>query len=412
MSSRNALAGRTALLAAALLLIAPAPPVAAQGKRDLPRNHPSSCPYCQGDPELMRPAGLASHGGFEFGTTDTTGVDRLLGVCDIKWIETEHFELGFALGSHRVRQEEKKKIRAELTELAEFFPAIKPKTKILDPWLRTHLYAKRLEKVWDRFLELMQVTEDQFPAEDAPPWNLEGKYMGIGPYAGQDGKFEVLILPSEAASVLFLKDQFGLLIKRTQRWNVVDRDSLILIIHTQQGTLKNDGALHGHLAFNQTINLLDGYKHYSYDTQIWIREGLAHFVEREINPRFNTFDSSEGAVAEMTRKENWEPEVLKLIRKGEAKRMAQLLTLKDYAELELEHHYTTWSMIDYLVRSNPDGFACLNDRLHGITDERGYADGSNLNERHRDAFRDCLGLSYAEFDQAWAAWCLENYSGQ
>ena len=392
----------TAVLAT---LVALALPLAAQRKND-----PSECPYCGGDPELMEKAGLVSHGGFEFGKGETKDIDRLLATSDIRWIESRHFELGFALGSHKVKQEEKKKIRAELGRLAEVLPEVDPKKKILDPWLRSHLYAQRLEDTWDRFLEIMQLEEDDFP--ESGPWNMQGKYMGEGPYVGQKGKFEVLLLPSEASSVMYLKNQFGLLIKLTQRWNLIDRDTISVTIHTDQGGLRDDQALHGHLVFNQTINLLDGYKHYSYDTPIWIREGLAHYVEREINPKFNTFDSSEGAVAEVTRKSKWQPEVRKLVQRDKAPRMAALIALKGYAELELEHHFTTWSMIDYLLQTNHDGFACLNDRLHGVMNEQGIPDGSNISDVHRAAFKECLGMSYAQFDAAWREWVIATYSSQ
>lgn len=219
----------------------------------------------------------------------------------------------------------------------------------------------------------------------------------------------MLLLPSEAAGTQFLREQFGLLTKLSQRWNVTNRDSLVLVVHTGQGDLKEDGAMHGHVAFNLAINLLDGYKHYSYDTPIWIREGLGHFIEREINPKFNTFDSSEGAVAAMTRKEKWEPEVRKMIAAGTQLRMAELMTLKDYAGLTLNHHYTTWSMTDFLVRAKPDAYAAFNARLHGITNKAHIGDGSNMSDVHRTAFQECLGMSYTEFDAAWAKWVEETY---
>jgi hypothetical protein len=132
-------------------------------------------------------------------------------------------------------------------------------------------------------------------------------------------------------------------------------------------------------------------------------------IEREINPKFNTFDSSEGAVAAMTRKEKWEPEVRKMIAASQQISMAQLLTLKDYAGLTLNHHYTTWSMVDYLMRTNPQGFAALNDRLHGRTNKGNLSDGSQMADAHREAFQECLKMTYAEFDAAWAKWVDETY---
>jgi len=393
------------LLAGLLVLIghAGAAPAAFQK-----RNDPASCPYCKNDPELLKQAGLVSHGGFEFGINDTAQIDALLATSDIRWLESAHFQLGFALSPHKLKDDEKKKVRAELEKLALVLPEVDPRVKVLDPWLRTHLYAQRCEEVYARFSEIMQVKDSDFP-KGGTPWNGQGKYMGEGPYLGQNGKYEVLLLPSEAAGTQFLREQFGLLTKLSQRWNVTNRDSLVLVVHTGQGDLKEDGAMHGHVAFNLAINLLDGYKHYSYDTPIWIREGLGHLIEREINPKFNTFDSSEGAVAAMTRKEKWEPEVRKMVQAGQQIRMAQLLALKDYAGLTLNHHYTTWSITDYLVRTKPDAYAALNARLHGITNQHNIGDGSNMPDVHRTAFQECIGMSYTEFDAAWAKWVEETY---
>jgi hypothetical protein len=389
---------------AAVLAWTAAPARAAQKKND-----PATCPYCKGDPEVMGKAGLVSHGGFEFGINDTNQVDALLAVCDIRWVESTHFQIGVALGPYKIKEEEKKAIRAELERLARVLPNVETKPKVLDPWIRVHLYAQRCEEVYARFSELMQVKDTDFPPEGSNPWNGRGKYMGEGPYVGQKGKYEVLLLPSEASGMQYLREQFGLTTRLTQRWNLPGRDTLSLTVHTGQGGLKEDPAMHGHVAFNLAINLLDGLKHYSYDTPIWIREGLAHLIEREINPKYNTFDSSEGAVAEMTKKEKWEPEVKKLIAANQHISLAQLMTLKDYAGLTLKHHYTTWSMTDFLVKTNPNGYACLNDRLHGRTNKANLADGSNMLDAHREAFQECLGMNYSQFEAAWIKWVDETY---
>jgi hypothetical protein len=377
-------------------------------------NDPSQCPYCHGDPALMEKAGIVSHGGFVFGKGEPTPkLDGLLATCDIKWIETAHFELGFALGPHKVKQEEKEKVRAELARLQLALPEVDPKAKSLDPWLRSHLYAQRLEDHWRRWLEIFQVEEKDFP-RDNKPWDLKGKYMGNGPYLGQGGKYEVMIVPSEANLVTYVQSQFGVVTKKTQRWNKPELDTLSVTIHTSNdnNNLREDEALHGHLVFNLAINLLDGYKHYSYDTPIWIREGLAHLMEREINEKFNSFDSAEGGVAETSRKAKWEPEVRKLVAGGDAPRMAELLTMKEYSDLTLARHYSTWSMVQFLIRTKPEGWAKFNDALHGITDRQGLSDSENLLEVHREKFKEHLGFTYAEFDTAWREWVMANYSGQ
>jgi len=396
---------------ALLALIACAFAGIADSARAQRKNDPKECPYCHGDPTWMAKAGIVSHGGFEFGSTDTAKVDALLATNDIRWIESKHFELGFAMGPQKVKQEEKAKIRGELARLSTVLDGIDVKMAMLDPWLRSHLYAQRLEDMYQRFLELMQVKDSDFP-DGTKLYDMQGKYMGSGPFLGEKTKYEVLVVPTEASLSSYLQTHFGLLTKKTQRWNLPDRDAMSVTINGGDDNTREDEALHGHLAFNVTINLLDGFKHYSYDTPIWIREGLAHFTEREITKKYNSFDSSEGGIAETTRKERWEPEVRKLVASEKQPRMAELIGMKDYNELTLPRHYATWSMVDYLIKTNPTGFAKFNDALHGILNAKGIPDSSNLPDVHREKFKEFLGATYAEFDVKWAEWVLVNYGAQ
>lgn len=370
-----------------------------------PKNDPETCPYCANDPELMAAAGIVSHGGFEFGRTDTDGIDDLMASNDIRWIETPHFEIGFGGPPYKPKAKERKALTAELTELAKALPEIKPKTRTLDPWLRAHMYAARSEQIWDRFLEIMQVEESDFP-DGTTLWDGTGEYRGEGPYLGQKGKYELLILPGEGDLVAYIRDQYGLTTNLTSRWNNIERDSIVVTMHLADGDLKKDTALHGHVAFNLAHNLLDGFEHYSYDTPIWIHEGLAHYFEREVSPLYNSFDGSEGGIPIRTNEDDWEGEAEDLARSGEASRMAQLMRLQTYSDMSLEDHFTTWSMVKFLIEEHPDFFAGLNKELHGRMDASGVVDSQNLGDVHREYFKEHLGMSYIQFDQAWRNWVL------
>jgi hypothetical protein len=392
------------VLALGLLAALAGPAPAQKGKG--PRNDPANCPWCHGDPALMAAAGIVSHGGFEFGARDTPWVDAFFGGRDVYWIESAHFEIGLCVGVHKIEPDEAKKVRAELAELAQVLPDVDPKTRVLEPFMRAHLYALRVEKSWKRFLELMQVEEGDFP-DGRSVWLLGTPYRGEGPYVGQKGKFELLVLPTASDQVRFLVEQFGLTMRRTQRWNVIDRSSLIVVTNLAENELTSDERIHGHVVFNLAINLLDGYEHYSYDTPRWLLEGLGHFMEREINPRFNTFDASEGSVGVRVNKENWDAEVKQLIASGKAPRVAELTALRTYAEFELRHHYACWSMTKFMVTTDPAGYACLNAALHGRKSPDGMPDSEDLSGVQREAFGDCLGMSYAQFDEAWRTWATQ-----
>ena len=390
------------MLAAWVLALA-GPLAGAQGKNP---GDPANCPWCHNQPGLLKAAGLENHGPFPFGKYDTAKVKELLPEVDVRWVETEHFRIGFALGPHKVKLDEKKKILAELTRLKEALPEVKAETQILDPWMRTHLYAQRCEDFYKHFIELFRLGDKKFKGSAG---GQGAGYAGEGPYLGMKEKYEFLVTPSEAAHVEYLLANAGLSIRRSQRWHFIERGALATLCHAQEGRLRTDQALHGHLAFNLAHNLLDGLNHYSYDTPVWYHEGLAHYMEREVDPNYNSFDSGEGASADQTSKSDWRPEVLKLISTDKAPRLAELLALPSYAELKLPHHFTTWSMVDFLIQEKPAEFANFIWTMKSSYDEKGLPTGSKLTEWHRKTFKECFGWSYPEFDEAWRTWAREAY---
>ena len=388
-----------------------AAPLLAQKKPKVPRNHPDACPYCKNDPEVMKAAGIVSHGGFEVARKSTEEAAGVVGGAEIYWIETTNFKVGLALGPIKVRQEEKAKIRAECAHLAETLEDVPLKPKTLDPWLRAHLYAVRLEKVYSDMLEFLDADQSKFP-EPGTVWNMVGEYWGEGPYMGPKGKLEIMLWPSEGFHSQWLKENFGLLTKKSQRWHIIDTGSLQFSGHTDQGSLSVDEALHGHVVFNVSIMLVNSYKHYSYDMPVWLLEGIGHYMERKLNPKYNTFDSGEGGMAAGTRKEKWEPEVRKLVAKEEAPSLSALVRMSNFAELNLDHHFATWSMVDYLVQAHPGFLPEYIRRISDLRNEELIPDGSTLGEEQRASFKEDLKLSYLQFDRAWADWVMENYSSK
>ena len=390
------------LMALALLVAAPA---AAQRKK---ANDPTECPYCHGDPALMKAAGIVSHGPFPFGKSDSTKVDALLVTSEIRWIETDFFRIGFGLREYQVKPEDKKKYVAELTRLKQVLPEVKPDTSVLDPWLRAHVFAQRGHEILDKFVGLINGKEVQ-PASGSAGGRWAGSYTGFGPYLGMKDKYEWLVTSTEAAHTTFLTENFGQQLKVAHREHIIARGVLGYYCHAMEGQLRDDGALYGNLAFNLTHNFLDGLQHYSYDTPVWFHEGLAHWMERELNPRYNTFDSGEGGVADMTRKENWKPEVQKLIAESDCPHVAEMMGLKSYAEFKLPHHFATWSMIDFLIRTQPQNFGKFVWVLKSNVDAKGIQTGAGLPDYFRAKFKEHFGFNYPEFEEAWRAWVKVAY---
>jgi hypothetical protein len=64
-------------------------------------------------------------------------------------------------------------------------------------------------------------------------------------------------------------------------------------------------------------------------------------------------------------------------------------------------------MTVFLIQEHGAGYACLNSTLHGMKDSQGMPDATGIADRTRTAFQECLGMSYAEFDEAWRAWAVD-----
>jgi hypothetical protein len=399
------------LLSALVLMGILAAPATAQKKlfKDLPVNHPKQCPYCGGDPKRMEAAGIISHGGFEFAKGTTATVDQDFEGFDIFWIETEHFKLGLELKPYKIPQKEKDKLEAELAELRKVMPEIPGKVRVLDPWLRSHIFAARVQSLYKDLVSLLGVEDAPFPKTAVTTFDPAKPYWGLGPHLGMKKQHELLVIRNMNNCSGWLRSTFGLLTKSAQRWHIIDRGVLIVITHLEQGKLRVDEALHGHVVFNLVHNLLNGYKYYSYDKPLWLMEGLAHWFERRITTKYNTFDGGEGASASITRKENWEPPTRQLVSSGDSSSMGKLMRINGFGEFELPEHFTTWSMVDYLQKRDPRLIGDLLGEVSGLLNDEFMPNGGRVNDVTREFFKERLSMTMVGFERAWQAWVLETY---
>lgn len=106
-----------------------------------------------------------------------------------------------------------------------------------------------------------------------------------------------MLFEKEGSFNTYMKTYLGRDSHFGQRWHCKDVGCILFTIATEcdEGRHKDDTALHGSVAFNVSQNLLDGFRHYSYDMPVWLREGLGHWFERRVSPRFNSFDQNEGS---------------------------------------------------------------------------------------------------------------------
>lgn len=377
-------------------------------------------PYTRDTAKFMEAAGYVTLGPMPFGQrgaeeVSSADIEAHLSYAQIIWVETAHFRIGSTLPRWKVPNdlETRNKIRAELERLHEKLPAVDPKTRILDPWLRLHLFAQRLEDTYAAFQELLGVTDQDFPGVGEPIVITPGKrYMGYGPYLGMKDKYLVFLTETEGTYADYLKNFVGRNSRFGQRWHFKDVGSLFYGVSTESkpGRLKHDTALHCNVVFSATINLLDGFRHFSYHLPVWIREGLGHWFERNISPKWNTFDQDEGSPLDIKNTWKWQPYTVALIPKEKKYApFSEAYTWRSYGDIKFDDHVALWSRVDFMIAQGQDKFAQFIFGIKGRVDENWQVDQNDLVGATREALRDAYKLNPLTLDDEWKKWVMATY---
>ena len=377
-------------------------------------------PYTRHDPEAMETAGYVSLGRMDWGDDhDTRGIEQVLGAVQVLWVETAHFRIGSSLPELKITKEEKVKLQEELKRLKKRVPRVKDRTRVLDRWLRLHLYAQRLEELYAEFSELLGVTDTDFPADAATAAARDPAqpFMGNGPYLGRPDKFAVLLLEK--------KSSLGRYSKRYGQGQPTDGSSpLSLGFHGRgslgfvttaeffRGRFEADAALHGHLFWNVTNMLLNGFKDYYHTTPRWLAEGLGHCFAREVAEDFPTFSQINEPMSIVLEEDDWGAKVRSRVRVDFYPPAKELMRWKRGVPLEFANHLMMWSRVDYLRQAEPEGFRRFVHALKApIPVEPGRSPTlEEIFERQEIALKEALGYDAAGFDKAWAKWVLKNYN--
>lgn len=379
-------------------------------------------PYTRNEPEALARAGYVRFAPFPFGTqgpqeVQTSDIDAALPYVQILWIETEHFKIGTNLPAFTVPMdaETRAKVRGELERLAEKLPRINVRARRLDPWLRAHLFAQRVEDVYAEFCRLAGVRDEDFPQEpDKLVIHPGATYMGQGPYLGMKRKFLLLLFEKETPFVQYMRGYLGRDSRFGQRWHFKDISSLLYTVATEcdDGRLKHDTALHCNVAFNLAQNLLDGFRFYSYDLPVWIREGLGHWFERNVDPKWNSFDQTEGSPADMRNTWKWEPYTRNLLISGKYAPFAEAYGWRDFGSITFNDHVAIWSRVDFMMAQGPERWRAFLFEIKGRVTKDWLPDQDDLVGATRSAMQNAYGISVLQFDEKWAEWVREHYATQ
>jgi hypothetical protein len=381
-------------------------------------------PYTKNKPELMEKAGYVSFGPFPFGNLAdkpvvSSDIDASIEFVQILWTETKHFRIGTNLPAWPVPldPETRAKIRGELEELAEKLPGINTKVRTLDPWLRAHLIAHRMEKLYAETQQLWGVKDEDFPQDPTKVFATPGaRYMGYGPYMGMKDKFLVLVFEKLGSFQIYMKKFLGRESKHPQRWHFKESSSLLLTMSTEneQFPRKHDTALHCSLAFNVSQNLMDGFRYYNYDLPVWIRESYGHWNDRKISPLWSNFDQNEGSLADIKTVTKWEVYCRNLITKpGDFSPFAEVFQWRDFGKIKFNDHVAIWSRMQWLQTMGPEKWQKFLMAIKGRVDPKTWSpDQTDIVGACRVALQEAYGMSVLELDSKWIEWVKATYPVQ
>ena len=374
-------------------------------------------PYTENEPAAMKAAGILRFGNFAWGDEHgTSSVEETLGDTNLLWIETAHFRIASTLGEYSIpnNQRQKKKIRAELEELAKKIPNLNPRRiRTLDAWLRLHLWAMRLEKTYAAVSAILQIEDSNFPQKKGVL--VSGKYMGEGPFLGMPEKFTLFIAEKESTLGRYSSRYCPPFLGGPKRHLFQKFGSMMFGTAEEfaNGLLKDDTQMHCHVVASIVHNLVDCYRFYWYSLPVWIPEGLAHHFVRQIEPRFNQFTS----VKEYSPNDgdNWEWEERIRARVGHHffPTFSKLMRWTGHSDRKVADHMMMWSRVDYLVQEKPDSFASFLDSMTGLVPGKGQLPASEeILALQEKSFLEAFGTSPESFDEQWATWVKKNYKAK
>ena len=384
------------------LTLAPAL-VAAQDGRD-PR--PEVDPYTEGEEKALKKAGYEGFGPFLWaGDVTTEVVEETLGGVPILWVETANFKIGSSLDGYDLSGDvaERKAVRKELERLRKRVPGVKTKTRTLDPWLRLHLYAMRLEELLADFMEAFDLDASEFP----------GKDMGSGPYLGLRDKFCVLLVEKSSSLARYTSAYCDRTIESSYRYYLPQTDSMFfgLAFENLTGSYATELGCWYATAFQVVENFSNGTAGYTQPLPLWWSIGIGRWFARRIDPRFLLFIGDQGTAIRGDDDADWEPKVRARVEHELYPTIEEMFTWTDWQELDFTQHMMLWSRVDFLMRQGPKKARNVLLGMSGpMTWTLDRPREEAFGEEFQRAFHGATGYSPADFDATWAEWVLKEYS--
>ena len=376
-------------------------------------------PYTKGQAEELERAGYVSFGPFTFAEgIKTLDVEETLGNAQVLWVETAHFKLGSTLATYKCPSDthEEQRLREEIGRLIKKLPRVHRDPGKLDPWLRLHLYAQRLEEQYADFEARFGLHDEDFAAKGKPASPADSPAsgsMGPGPYLGQELKFTVLLTEKSSQVARFAKRY---IVGGDVAYYRAPLPGGTRFLGTSAQAVRSigtelDSALHALVATELACNLCDGFRGAQYDRPLWFDHGLGLFYGRMVEERWSVHVPRVSTEAD-DESWHWEPRIRGLVSNAYVTKWDEMLGWQDIAKLEASQHMCAWSRVAWLMSLEKGD---LHGFLMGVSEplKPGLSAVEEQNvrlEQQKTALQAAFGKSPSELDEAWRKWVLRKYA--
>lgn len=378
-------------------------------------------PYTKNKPAAMKRAGILNYGPFMLEEDHgTDAVHKKFPEAKFLWLETEHFRIGSSLKSQAIPtgSDAKRRIQAELKLLKKRLPRVKPKTKVLDRWLRIHLFAMRLEQVHADFLkQIIQRRSQEFPSLDKVSADeKDPRYMGRGPHLGMPQKPILLLFAKESnlmryaklASIQVDERNPHPIFKLTRSGSLLFGTSAEIITHQVTPELR----LHAHVLFNTVQSLIQGYKYFSHQVPAWISEGLGNVFVRRLHEEEYEFSGMKDWDTSKNYPRKWRENVRNLMGSGYAPKLETFVKRMQSKELDFNMQMCAWSLCDFLCQYKKGRpLALFLDVIKRTPEhEPGKMPSTEaILALQEQARKEAFGMEWSELEAAWHKWARRAY---
>ena len=308
------------------------------------------------------------------------------------FLEDEDFKLYIDLPKMALRKNPSRYLAEDIEALRNIFPEMKKGTRLryITGHQRAHLYLFRAQRLMRDFLWMTGTTDAE----------IKEKWPHLGPHLGMRNKLEVFVFVRPRDYQWFCDGHIGRVIPTGQAWHHM-QDNALFVAMTDAGN--PDARSHNAFIHRITHNLLDAYRRYGFKMPGWLQIGLAHWIERRENQRWNTYCWGEGTEIKEHPTYKWLLRVRRLVRQDKAMPFVEGASRIEYSEFSEADHLIAYSWFCYLMRLGPEKLRVF---INALKDRK--PDAPHF-PAQVEAFKRAYGVDMLRFDEGWRRWVREIY---